>query len=635
MNNSYILTPGDAKSRDLVALVQSRWQASTDYVRQKYQKTQTWNDAFRGLYTGKIANYLNDITPPLIFATIMSSVSHSVNAIFGSWPIIQFQGFPDGAAGIAKKNELLVNLQLKEAESYRKAIQFFMRANIDGVAVADTGWSHIQHLRQYRTWMPGSNQMMEVKDMVSDFDGPQWEPMDLLNFRPEPGKTHITQMGWYIKRYWVDFDDLLEMNAGNPDGPISPQALHELSQTGVPTASTPGDEFMAFSRYRSFADFMATSQQTAYSKPVEIWEMRGTVPYEFAPDGIRKRVVLIANGKVILRNDPDKILLGRHRIITYSPTPDPYHFVGIGKAEIAEPLQAMAGRLMSSKLDAFDLFLKPMFVAAQGSTQSQNMSVKPGRIFQVNTRNRPISEVIQALPVNLQPLAMAYQEFGFLDSMIQKGTGVDERGVMGMGGSGDVTARQFLGQQDAAMTRVNMENMLASVDSVEPLAELFRDMNKTMLPLPKQFSMIGTRAVVNEITGMPMPPDQGMIVDPGELNHDWSAKAFGPGFMLTRSAQKADAMQLNQIMAANPVYIQTVNWIAMARKIFGLFDWNADEMLQRLPQFPQMAAQLGMSPEQAVQSPGMAPFGGAGGQQMSPVQAGAEPTQNAPLGVGP
>jgi len=638
--NNYLPNPADPRSHDLLRLVTDRKQSSLDYVRSRYKATQRWNDAFNGIYTGKIANYLNDLSLPIVFSTIMVDVAKKVNAIFGSWPVISFQGFPNGAGAIAKKNELLINLQLKEADSFRKATRFFMQADINGTAIAEVGWSTINRLRQFRTYIPGTTQMTEASSIITEFDGPNWDVVDLLDFWPEPGKCHIKDMGWYIRRYWVDFDDILEMNSADGMQSFSPEAIAELAQSTLPSPSNASDEFLTYSRYRSFSDYLGAATRTAFAMPVEIWEMRGLVPYEFAPDGVRNRVITIGNGRVILRNEPDKLLLGRHRILHYSPTPDPYHFVGIGKAQIAEPLQAAASRLANQKLDGFDLFVKPMFIAAQGSVQTQNMFTKPGKVFQVNAKGRPLNEIIQALPINMQPMAMAFQEIGFLDSYAQKGTGIDERAVMGMDtGGGDVTARQFVGQQEAAMTRLALEAMLASAELVEPMAELFRDMNKTMLPLPKQFSMIGTRAVLNEITGMPMPPEEGMITMPHELNHDWKAKAFGPGFMLTKSAQRADALQLAQVMMSNPAWLQMVNWVAMARKIFSLYDWDTDEMLVQLPQMQQFAQQAGLPPEQILAMSGQDPMsfagGGASNQMMAPVQKGTEPTDNAPLGVGP
>lgn len=638
--SSYMPNPSDPLYRDTVRLVTDRKQGSLDYVRTRYKATQRWNDAFNGIYTGKIANYLNDLSLPIVFSTIMVDVAKKVNAIFGSWPVISFQGFPNGAAAIAKKNELLVNLQLKEADSFRKATKFFMQADINGTAVAEVGWSTINRLRQFRAYIPGTNQMTEMMDNITEFDGPNWDVVDLLDFWPEPGKTHVKDMSWYIRRYWVDFDDILEMNSADGMQSFNPEAIAELAQSSLPTPANASDEFLVYNRYRNFADYLGAATRTAFSKPVEIWEMRGLVPYEFAPDGVRNRVITIGNGRVVLRNEPDKLLLGRHRVLAYSPTPDPYHFVGIGKAQIAEPLQAAASRLANQKLDGFDLFIKPMFLAAQGAVPTQNMFTKPGRVFQVNAKGRPLSEVIQALPINMQPMAMAFQEIGFLDSYAQKGTGIDERAVMGMdSGNGDVTARQFIGQQEAAMTRLALEAMLASAELVEPMAELFRDMNKTMLPLPKQFSMIGTRAVLNEVTGMPMPPEEGIITMPNELNHDWKAKAFGPGFMLTKSAQRADALQLAQVMMSNPVWVQVINWVAMAKKIFSLYDWDTDEMLVQMPQMQQFASQLGADPNYVLQAAGQDPMslagGGASNQMMAPVQDGTEPTDNAPLGVGP
>lgn len=636
--NQYLPQPG-SRPPDLVTLVNERRRASIEYVRERYRETEIYDRAFRGICDGKAASYLNDIVPPIILATVMSDVARKTNSMFGSWPVVTFQGVPGGSEGIAKKNELLINLQLHEAESYRKSVTFFMQADINGTAVADVGWSQIKRLRQFRTYVPGTSEMIDVRDTVTEFDGPTWKPRDLLTFLPEPGKTNVSDMNWYIETDYVDFDDLLELNSADGFQSFSPEAIKALSQTAIPGPRSASDDFMTLSRYRNFGDYLKQTGRTNSNKPVELWTMYGTVPYEFAPDGVRRRVITIGNGSVVMRNDPDRLLLNRHRVVTYSPTPDPYHFVGIGKAKIAEPLQAAAGRLMNQKLDAFDLFIKPAFLVEAGALASQNMFVKPGKAFQVRTKGRALGDVIQALPVNLQPLAMAFQEIAFLDGMIQKGTGISESAVMGLDtGQGDKTARQFVGEQEAAMTRLAMEAGLASVEVVEPIAELMRDMNKTLLPLPKQFSMIGTRAIFNPVTGLPLEPEEGMISNPMELNHSWKAKAFGPSFMLTKSASKADAVQLAQVMMQNPVWIQNLNWLAMAKKIFSLYDWNVDEMMVRNPIVNQMAQQMGQDPAAMVGQIGQNPlsaFGGAGGQQMSPIQQGGDMVDNAPLGVGP
>lgn len=606
--------------KKIIAMVVDRRKASMDYVRSTYQKTSDWYNAFQGFPVGRVASYLNEVTIPLVFATIMSDVARKSNSIFGAWPIVKFRGFPDGSEGIALKNELLVSLQLKDAKSFRKSIDFFIQADLNGTAIAEVGWTHLERLRQFRHRI--LDQVVEVKGPVVEFDGPNWRVKDLLDFLPEPGKTHIDDMGWYIIRYFVDFDDLLEQNSGDGTRAFSDQALRELAQTQLPVSLTSQDEIFAWNRARSFQEFSTnTNMSTRAGKPVEIWEMRGSVPMECAQrDGIRQRVITIANGRVLLRDDPDKLLLGRHRVVTYSPTPDPYHFVGIGKAQIAEPLQSAAGRLVNQKLDALDLFIKPMFIAAQGVLSGQNLYTKPGRIFQANAKARNLQDVIMPLIPNLGGLQAAMLETEFLDRLIQKGTGIDESAVMGIerGGSDRQTAHEFAGRQEAAMTRLAMESMLASSEFVEPMAELFRDMNKTMLSLPKMFSMIGSKALINGNNGMPNPPESGIIMDPNELNHDWRAQAFGPMFMLTQSAQRADALQLAQIMQSNPIWIQSLNWIAMARKIFSLYNWDPDEMmLQQLPIIQQLAAQMGTSPQQAVaassQNP-LAAYQGAGGQ---------------------
>jgi hypothetical protein len=92
------------------------------------------------------------------------------------------------------------------------------------------------------------------------------------------------------------------------------------------------------------------------------------------------------------------------------------------------------------------------------------------------------------------------------------------------------------------------------------------------------------------------------LIQAGELDHDFRAKAFGPMVMLSRAAQRQDAMALVQQFTANPALLQATNWVNFARKIYSLFDgWDANEMLvQQVPAINTLAAANNMSPEDLV-----------------------------------
>src|SRR3989304_1139266 len=60
---------------------------------------------------------------------------------------------------------------------------------------------------------PTGTSFQVIETEVTDFNGPWWEPIDVLDWFPEPGKTDIRTMGWGIRRYWMDLDDIDELGA--------------------------------------------------------------------------------------------------------------------------------------------------------------------------------------------------------------------------------------------------------------------------------------------------------------------------------------------------------------------------------------------------------------------------------------
>lgn len=628
--------PSTFDEKALVGYVNACWSSSTTYYQGVLSQVQRWYNAFVGVNPSDTASFRNNLALPLIFSVIMSDVAKKSNVIFATWPYVGFRGFQPGSEAHAHKCEQLVSMQLLDCQSFRKSVDFFTSADLYGTGIAQVGWSHIERMHKIRQNVGGHFQEHMVPAV--EFDGPDWECVDILQARPEPGKKHITEMSHFMREYTKDLDYLFDMNRSVQGKLFIPGSLEKLKAMGNNTGATLSQSTLFFPR---MAPFMPPSTDkkfaNPFAKPVTLCEYWGDVPSEFAPDGNRRRAITIAAGSVVLRNDPLNQVYWHNRLpfIAYSPMPDPHYFFGMGKARIAEPLQNAAARLSNQKLDALDLAINPMwFMNMQALSGNQNLYTKPGRVFPV--RGNP-NEVVMPVTPNLQGVNMSFTEIESLWKYIQQSTGIVEDTVMGGGGGGRQTAREYLGRQESVLSRLNLEAMLASSEFVEPLAEHFRDLNQQFLPLPSQLKMLGQNAMVDPVTGLPLPQEDFEITEE-VINQDWKARAVGPLMMLTKTMQQQNAMQLMQVMSANPVIVQATNWVSFAKKIYQLFDWEADAMLvQQVPQVTQLANQLGSSPEQLVGASGNPAlmFGGAGGQQLDPVspdQIGNQP--QAALGMG-
>jgi hypothetical protein len=333
------------------------------------------------------------------------------------------------------------------------------------------------------------------------------------------------------------------------------------------------------------------------------------------------RVIVVANGRVVMSNQPNPFFHGKLPFLAFSPMPDPHYFHGVGKCEVGEKMQVTANRFANQKLDALDLFIDPVFlVQRQAGIDTGNLFMRAGRVIGVDG---PVDEsVIRPLSPDLSGLQQSYAEIQQLWGWIQQGTGNSENETMGTGAGSRATAREYLGRQEAALTRLMLEARLSEEDFVEPLANMFRALDRQYLTLPHEVQILGSVSVINPITGLPMPQEP-VVIDLSDLHPEYRARAVGATQQLGKAVRQQNLISVMQAMSANPVMLQSVNWANFARQIFNAFDFqNVDELLVvgQVPAVNQVATQPPAAPG-AVQSGPAGPAPTT--EQMDPALIGA------------
>jgi hypothetical protein len=580
-----------------IALVDFRWQHSQRHSYKTLTRLQSWYNTYRGVWAGRLAQFRNNVAVPFIFAMIQSDVAQKVQTSLGGWPIVTFDGYAPEDIERARVNEVLISAQMQDADSLVRGVDFFLQADIVGVGIARYGWKNITRpgkVRKRETIAPGLIVDVEYEKDLTHFDGPIWETIDRLDFGPQPGIKRIEDMAWVCHRYWRDYDDLVD-DANGPYPYFDPQAIKRLGQYPMGTQS----QMEYTSRqyvYRNQWDYLAR-QQEKYAKPVEIIEMHGSVPAEYAPDGIRDRCIAIANGRVVLKNIPSPFGDRKKPFLSYAPMPDPYGFDSPGKVEIAEKLQKTVDRIANQKLDALDMVIDPMWAMSSSvNINSQNLFTRAGRVILVD--GAADDSNIRPLTPDMRGLEHAYPEIAQLWQFMQLGAGVNDI-VMGFPGGDRETARGFLGRQENVMSRLGLEAKLAEAGFIEPLANAFRHLDKNFLTFPHELQMIGSVATTNPITGLPLAASRNSV-DIDDLTPDYRARAVGSSRQMGRNVKQQNALQLLQMMSSNPALLQLVNWGNFARQLFDLFDMkNINELLvQAVPAVNQQADQMGMDPNQ-------------------------------------
>ena len=581
---SYISSPffGGLTREMILNLVMGRFNESAEDLQKYFRKTREYYNLFRCIYTGGKPPFKNVVMLPLLQSACFSDAANKMAISFGSQRIIEMHPVDDKSVASARRAETLTNRQFDRARIYEKGLDFHMGADVYGTAIFEYGWRFEERMQRYRRELLGINYTEDVP--VTVFDGPDLRNKDILDFYPQRGKRDIEEMLFLTHRYWKDLDDLEEdafmaiQSGREPE--FDPAALAQLRNMPL-SQSGARDMEERHSVWRSWSQFQMRRQEK-YSKPVELIEMVGLVPKEYAPDGLRMRIMTVANRMVPLRNVPSPHWNLQKHFRAYSPMPDMHFFHGIGKIEPVASLAASANKLVSNRLDVLDLVLQPaMFVSDSTELEVQNLTLWPGRVIKVHGETG--ESAIRPVQFDLSAYPLVVNELEALSRYIDQGTGIQRDTIMGMLSGDRQTAREFLGRMEQARTRLGMEAALFEKLIVEKLADDFRSMTRQYGSFPYMVSMIGTDAIYDPNTGEQLPADVGEV-SLEDMNADHTIKALGASNMLSKAMQKQDYVTAMQAMTANPFALQKTNWDAFLSKWWRAFDFNPREMILKQPE---------------------------------------------------
>jgi hypothetical protein len=399
-------------------------------------------------------------------------------------------------------------------------------------------------------------------------------------------------MRWKIRKYRLEMDDVEAMAA---QGFFDKSAVRELRLLGLPAEV----EHAMFDRIGYNRNSMVIPEK--YSKPVEITEMWGLVPSELIPaDGVARRVISIANMQVVLRDRPTPYD-AEDPFLVYTPVVDPHNFDGPSKVELGEHLNGVANRLVSNRLDVLDLVVDPphAYDPDAVAVDPDKLYVRPGRWIPIEGLS---NGAIQPITPDLRGFQLSHQEVEYAWRWLQNATGIHEDAVMGAAGPDRETARGFLGRQAAVNTRLLLETRICEQQIIEPLANWFRRLNRKFLTVPMKRHMLGSNAITDPLTGLPLPEE--ISVSAYALNQDYNARALGSSQMLPKEQRQQNFLGLLQIVASTPL-AQALNWVTFGRQAFRLFDFpNVDELFLNIPPLQQIAMMMASQQQSAQGQPG-------------------------------
>ena len=625
-NTSYRMRPqdlGHSKKEQLVNLALSFRDSSERYSRSWRLKQPELYDIWRGHTTGTYTPTKNNVWIPLIYSTIWSDVARKIATHFAKWPVIGFEGFGDEDSATARKQEALVNAQLYDADMLSKEVRTFLSGNLYGTAISKLRWDHQEEVTSrtelIETPVDRTTLRLKKKGQLVTFDGPNYDPIDLLDFYDQPGFKDINGPSGMRRcghRFYLDIDDCRFLASAAGKKIFDEDEVNRMIREDA--VRTPRNDEAQQRRFDSEQGMTGVLYGgDVSSRPVEIFEVHGFVPQEFAHffGGATNVVLTIANDRYLLRARENPHDHRQKPFLQFSPNPDPHYFRAPGKAEVAHQLQIAANRFVNHQLDAADLLVHPMFAFnRQMGINTRNLWAGPGRIFGVD--GDP-SKAIVPINMDYKGLQAGGSAAASMWEFIQMGSGVQEDTVMGMGagGSDRQTAREFVGRREASGTRLMLESVLYDGKYLEPLGNFFQSMNHQFLSLPRQVLILGNNALVDPVTGERLNESR-VEIDAEVLNQQYASKAMGTTMHMSAETEKANKLQLFQMVAsASPEVAGAFNLVNFFKDIMITFGFkNVNELVQSNPALNQAQQTMGgaSGPSGLIEGMGSGPISGGG-----------------------
>jgi len=581
-----------AYNEQILDVVLKRFQLSESYFSGIRQRLPRFYDLWRGIWTGRFHPHKNNIHIPLIYSAIWADAARKASTSLNTWPILQFFGFGPDDGPVARRWEGLISAQMKDMKLYQKEIDNFVTADLYGVSIMQAFWRREEPMRMIEEIQraPITGEMVRTvrKGKVVTFDGPDLEPVDRLDFFPQPLVKTIDKMKWVIVRKFVDLDDLRLLVA---EGVLDRGEFNRLLAEGGTNSGLVSD-LTSIKRFqiRAGMDDETVRFLDKYARPVELLEMWGTVPSELSPDGVMERVITIANRRYVMRNRPNPFWHNQKPFIVFSPTPDPHYFDAPGKAEVVEKVQITANRYINQSLDVADLVIDPVwFYDKSSNLNTRNLYLRPGRFIPID--GSP-NQMIQPMQMNLNGLAVANDKVDQMRGLTNMGTAIHDDVVQGLEGSDRQTAREFLGRREAAGTRLLLESKLYEEMYLEPLGNLMVWNNRQFLEAPVAIKVLGDNAQYDPVTKMPIADTRTTMTDM-DIMQDYAARAMGATSQLSRMTRKQDLVQLITAMGSplGQMVMGNINAVNFWRGVLREFEFPyVNEIFQANPAQNPLAA---------------------------------------------
>jgi len=548
-------------NQDLASKISGKFSHALTW-RQPYKEK--W-DRFYKMYRSSLdeTNYpwQSNLWIPYSFSTVETVAPRMV----ANKPQIDIMPREEGDVEYAKIMSQLIDFQWDQMEMQVKLPDIVKSILMYGTAIVKVGWLEDKEEKEVKELVDESFPELgeiDVKQEVTNYDGPVVELVDLYDFFVDPAAIDIESARWVIHRtqktteelellqkqgIYKNIDLIKDTKEGNSQGNNEDKA-QRYSTIGVSIPVEYADE----------------DEKANKVEILEYWE--------------DNKVVTIANRAIVIREAENPFNHGNKPFVRIVDQSIPHEFYGMGELEPIESLQYELNNRRNQRMDNVTLALNRMWKVKNGANVDEDELVSDA------------GGVIHTDDINgIEPVLMpdvtgsSYQEETLIKGDIQQTTGVSDftRGV-GSDALANETATGISLIQEAGSARFRLKIQNLEEMGIKPIGQMMVSMNEQFIDEEKVIRIVGPEGATFE------------SIKPEDLkgNFDVMVQA-GSTLPVNEAVRRKQVMDMFQIFAGDP----EVNQRELKRMVLESFgEKNLDKLLPTIGEGQQAPGLEGLLP---------------------------------------
>lgn len=410
----------------------------------------------------------------------------------------------------------------RRAEMFPKQVNFIKSKLIFGTAFGRTYWDFRERdrvrmkprkMNGRMVWTPESTEKIKV----TEFDGPNFESLNIYDCFPDPNSTNLHNMRWFIYRM---FKTVKELRAENDARGAEywkhldelEAAIHLKEENKNKAGGRPQDI-----QYREHRRTMLNTQELVgqdESNP-DI-----TVLVRYTREGwcfYVPEYAHLGDFSGIIREVDNPYFHGDLPIVYDVDYPYPGELYGMGEIEPIDRIQRAINAVLNQRLDNVQLTLKTMWKVQKGKNVDMHTLISaPGNIVTTGDMN-----AVEPISVPDVTGATFVQTMNYLTSALQNGSGITDY-TQGINGDANVTNETAKGAQlilNEANAQFKLKIQLYNHNVIERISNQWKDLRIQFTTEAQKLRILGDEVKhLRDNTKLSQTDMEGNEIVPGDMD---------------------------------------------------------------------------------------------------------------------